>query len=197
VLALVGLLTSIATADTIPPLDLNDFGDQDPLTAVSVNLAGTEAVLSEDSTVFATVLINDPFFGDASIVVGAVNRLLRFEYDFVEGVEGAIFAAHIFDADTGVDVAGLDFNTSATSAGTVSFDLTSLTLLPPNLFGYGLAFELASFDFLALTDDASVTITNLRLVDPDTTVIPEPSTWALFGLGAAFLVWRRRKAAEA
>jgi len=202
--ALIGMTASLATAAPIvTPLDLNDFGIQDLLAEVDVNGPGTVAVLTEDITGpisgpdfgEVTELTNDPFFGDPSIIVGAVGRKLKFEFDFVEGLDGAIFSAYVFDAGTGFAVGGHEFDAFSTSSGTVTFDLEPL---PANLDGYGMSFLLIPFDFGDgfLIADASVTISNLRFEDPDSggPVVPEPSTWALIGVGAAFLAWRRRNA---
>ena len=91
VVIFIGLMaTASSAAPIVTTLDLNDFGFQDLPAEVAVNVAGTEAVLTEDITgPFSgpdfgeiTELTNDPFNGDPSIIVGAVGRELKFEFEF-------------------------------------------------------------------------------------------------------------------
>ena len=189
VFALVGVMSSLASADTITAIDLNDFFP-DPEVTVAVD--GSTADFVESGAFFSVGLFNDPSFSfEPYVIVPAPGRLLRFEFDFDEPTgNDDIFTAFLVNSVSGgfpISPA-FDFLASSTSSGTVTFDLSSL--VPDADSSTGLIFQLNALPgdgFL----DSTLTISNVRLVDPD--VIPEPSAWALFGLAAAVLAWRRRR----
>ncbi len=166
------------------PIDLNDFFS-DPTVIVEVD--GSSAKLSEDLTFAEVILSNDPFLGDPEVIIAAVGRSLKFDFDFMEGAgNDDEFGAFIIDPATGGSLGTpFEFFTSDTSSGTVTFDLSSLT----GTSDLGLQFDLLAFDFAS---DSMVTVSNVRLVDPaNPPAIPEPSTILLFGTGIAGLAAMR------
>ena len=185
-LAAIYASAGLASADTIIPIDLNDFF-ADP--TVTVALDGSMATIAEDPGFFTVLLANDPGLGDPEVIIAARGRLLEFEFDFVEPAPNdEEFGAFVTDASTGFSLGpAFEFFTDMPSSGTVSFDLTSLvgTTL-------GLQFQLSSL-FADAACDSTVTVSDVRLVDPD--VIPEPYTLALLALGVGVLVRRRTRAA--
>lgn len=169
------------------PIDLNDFF-ADP--AVTVSADGTMATLGEDEFANPVVLVNDPFLGDAEVVVAAPGRSLVFAYAFAEGPgNDDEFTAILFDASpAGGPVFGelAVFVAATTASGTVSFDLSAHTGKT-----LGLYFEL--FDLSLAGLESTVTIADLRLVDA--VVIPVPA--GLYLLASALVVLLRRQRAPA
>lgn len=177
---LLGLGSGPAAA-TVMPLNLNDFFffSTDPVT---VTADGSSATLGEDSSLVTVVLSNVPDLGDPNIIIPAPGRILAFEFDFSEppglGNDDE-FGAFVLDGSTGSSRGpAFEFFATDSSSGTVEFDLSTQVgeLL-------GMQFQLSA----RLGDSAissTVTISNLRLVDP--AAVPAPSTLALL-LGAALL----------
>jgi len=174
-------LGSVPAAATVMPLDLNDFffDSTDPITVAA---DGSSATLVEDSSLVTVVLSNVPDFGDPNIIIPAPGRILAFEFDFDEpaGVgNDDEFGAFVLDGTDGLPLGvPFEFFATDTSSGTVEFDLSPLVgeLL-------GMQFQLsAGFSDAEFT--STVTISNLRLVDP--VAVPAPGTFVLL-LGAALL----------
>lgn len=161
----------------IIPIDLNDFVAG---YTVDVSLSGNSAAITEDTVISFAILENDPFLGDPEVIIAASQRSLMFSYDFIEASgNDDVFSAELFDADSGFELYFFELESSA--VGTVLFDLSSLigTTL-------GLRFRLDDFDSLSGGVDSLVTISDLRLVDPDTVSVPEPSTLSILALGFLF-----------
>lgn len=176
-----GMVTAQAGSS---PIDLNEFFYD---AAVTISADGGLALLTEDEFVMPTVLVNDPFVGDAQVIVAAPDRSLRFDFVFSEA-EGNDdeFTAILFDASAdGGPVAGelAAFVSTFSQSGTVSFDLSAYVGMT-----LGLYFEL--FDISLLGLDSTVEIADLRLVD--TTVVPLPAAGLLFACGLVALMRRRR-----
>lgn len=172
-IVLSGLFLPNIALSAVTPINLSDFSLLDPSDPVVISSDGTSATISEDAALFSVILINDPFFGDPNVIIPGVNVVLRFDYEFTEPSQNDDeFGAFIFDADTGLTpdpATDFEFFIQDAGAGTVSFDLTSLTGLT-----LGLQFELASLP----SDNAfnsSVTVSNVRLL-----VVPIPSALLLF-----------------
>lgn len=164
-------------------IDLNDFF-ADPTVTVAVD--GSSAMIAEDPFFFSVLLSNDPGLGDPEVIVAAAGVSLLFDFDFVEGPVGEDdeFGAFLIDAGTGFSLGSpFEFFIDASSAGTVSFDLSGLVGTTLGLqFQLGALLGDAAFDSL-------VTISNVQL---QTVSVPEPPTLFLFfgGLMIA-LFWCR------
>ncbi len=171
----------VVTTAHATPIYLNTFFASAPPVAVVDD--GSEATIVEEIHVMTQFLSNDPTLGDPEVMIAGDGISLSFEYHFVEGVDNDDeFSAFILDDATGAPVDGLVFFTQATSAGTVSFNLSGLTGQR-----IGLQFELTAFDFTA---DSSVTISKVRL-ESTSAVIPEPSTVILLTIGVLCLAMMR------
>ena len=187
-LALIGMMSSLASAAPIvTPLsfDVGSFGFADP--GVVAQTAGF-AIIEADAFGFGTFFANDPVAGDFVVVDPSAGRELKLHV-FFDPAPLDFFRVSIINADT------FDVITEQTFSGffndTITFDLDPLALPPLPPSGYALEMEFASV--FGPTAGGTATVSNLRWVDPDATVIPEPGTWALFGLAAALLAWRRRR----
>ncbi len=115
------------------------------------------------------------------------------QFDF--GVRSTSTGAQTLSLRSNLDSYGADIftsvvaNTGAWSAKTNSFTFNSQTdaAVTFRLFGYGGTGSASSGTINTRIDDVSLTIT--------ATAVPEPSTWALIGLGSAFVLWRMRRKA--
>lgn len=176
-------------------INLNDFF-ADPSVAVASD--GVSAKLAEDPVVAFVLLSNDPGLGDPNVIIPGVGVTLTFAYDFIEPAPGNAdeFGVFIIDAATGLSAGRtFEFFTQSSSAGSVSFDLTSLSGKT-----IGLQFQLA-----ALPGDASfnsmVVVSNVQLSDGQIAVVPEPTSlmsWtALCGAGVLLTIRRSRYAPKA
>jgi hypothetical protein len=183
----IGLLVSTAAQSATIPIDLNDFVPFDPADPVFISPDGQTAILSEDAALSTILLINDPGFGDPNVILPGDNVFLKFEYEFSEPATNIDeFGAFLFDADSGFTpepASDFEFFTQATSSGTISFDLSSLTALT-----LGLQFQLSSLPGDTGLD-SQVTISNVRLE-----TIPLPPALFLFGSALIGLVGFRKKA---
>jgi len=181
---LLGLGSGPAAA-TVMPLNLNDFFPVDPADPVTITPDGSSATIGEDPFFSPILLTNDPGAGHPTIIIPAPGRILAFEFDFDEpaGVgNDDEFGAFVLDGSTGSSIdPAFEFFAADTSSGTVEFDLSTLVgeLL-------GMQFQLLAGPgddpFASLT--STVTISNLRLVDP--VAVPAPGSLVLL-LGAALL----------
>jgi hypothetical protein len=165
-------------------IDLNDFF-ADPTVIVAAD--GSMATFAEDPGLFTVILSNDPGFGDPNVIIPAADTTLTFDYSFSEAPgEDDEFGAFILDGNTGLSVAGFEFFTQDTSSGSVSFDISDLTGQT-----LGLQFQLTS----GFADDtgfsSTLEISNVALVETTglpISGVPEPTTLALFAIGAIGLV---------
>lgn len=178
---------------TIPLNDINFFAD--PPSAVEFAVDGSSVLMREDSLFSPVFLSNDPGLGDPPIIVAGSGVLLSFQYEFVKGmtqVENDEFGAFVVNS-AGISAGPMfEFFTSTSGSGSVTFDLSSL-LGEPFL---GLQFQLSSLPG-DVGLDSIVTISDLQLDVPGSTVVPEPSTLAMFLGLAAFsqvvIAGRRRR----
>lgn len=172
------------------PINLNNFyTDPDFNPTVTVAGDGLSAFIEEDSFSSVVLLSNQPSLGDPNIIDPDIYTTLSFNYEFIEGIDNDDeFRVNLFNTDTYDDdsiLPLLDFFTSDTSSGLVSFDLSGFAGL--NL---GLDFELRSFDnFL----DSTVRIFDVRLDTQSVTPVPEPSTTYSFLLGMLLLLLVKRR----
>ncbi len=173
----------IGTAQaSVIPIDLNlFFADAE----VTVSAAGDIATFEESEFFFSSILSNDPGLGDPEVILAGPGTTLKFEFDFLEGVgEDDFFFAAILDS-TGFSAGlGFEFETSSTSSGTVSFDLSALILTSAP---FGLQFELVH----GLTDSlltSVLTISDLSLVTVD-----EPPVVMLMLIGLLLIGLKRRR----
>jgi hypothetical protein len=178
---LVLLIFVAAPANAAVIIKLNDFNFYADQT-VALAAGGLSALIEEDSSLAAVLLVNDPGLGDPNVILPAAGASLLFDYDFVLGLVGNFdeFGAFLIDS-TGTSLgAPYQFFSSSTIAGTVSFDLSSLVGQT-----IGLQFQLTSLNGDSLLD-STVTISNVRL-DNGVAAIPEPSSvvcWTLLaGIG--------------
>ncbi len=180
-----GLLISLlwfGAATQAGPIDLNLFV-ADPSVTIAVD--GGSAIMREDHDpgVGRVLLVNDPGFGDPEVIIPGINKLLSFDYSFVEGLgEDDSFGAVITDASTGGSVGSpWEFFTSASSSGTIGFDLSALVGLT-----LGIQFQLERLPGDAASDSI-VTVANVALGQA---AIPAPlmlMNVGLIGLGAVRL----------
>jgi hypothetical protein len=170
-------------------LDLNDFF-ADP--TVTVSLDGLTATFAEDPFLTPVLLSNDPGLGDPHVIlpeIGGVGQILFFDFDFVEAGAPSInhdeFGAFIIDK-TGLSAGpGFEFFTDATSSGTVSFHLSSLS--GPTYEPLGLQFQLSAL-FGDVDLDSTLTISNVQLVPVP---VPGAVLLGILGLGVAGVKLRR------
>lgn len=189
------LVGGIGSADaaTFNRVDLNNFfffpGDP-----VAISSDGATADFNESPTASPVVLSNDPFLGDPGIVIPSFSQFLRFDFFFVEPPSNDDeFFAFLFDGVTGASFgSAFEFSTTATSSGTVSFDVRSLAGQT-----IGMQFSLNSLPGDNGFTDSILTVSELRVgaVEPPA-YIPLPASLpllagAMAGLG---LIARRRKA---
>lgn len=167
-------------------IDLNEFF-ADPTVTVSAD--GTHALFEESPSLSGVILSNDPSLGDLEVIVAGTGVFLEFDYIFTESALGDDeFGAWIIDPGSGFSLgAPFEFFSDASGSGTVSFDLSSLA----GTTGLGFQFQLSSLPGDA-NFDSTLEINNLRLV----TVVPEPSTLIMGGIGIGLLAARRRRRAE-
>jgi hypothetical protein len=205
VVVCVGAISLATQPAAAVQIDLNDFFSSDPTVTVAAD--GSSALLSEDASLSHVLLTNDPFFGDAEVIVAGPG-LLMFDFNFTEAPgEDDVFAAFVTGA-AGMSLGpGFEFLASDSASGTVSFDLSGLV---GEAF-LGLQFQLGSgtdllynrrtgsgnpFRIRGITGDtgvdSTVSISNLRTEAP----IPEPSALPLFllGFGVVGTSLRRLKA---
>jgi len=151
-------LLGFGAATQAGPIDLHDFV-ADPSVTIAVD--GDSAIMREDSDpgVGTVVLVNDPGLGDPEVIVPGLSRVLSFDYDFAEGLgEDDEFGVFVIDASTGAGVgASWVFFTSATSSGTISFDLSALIGVT-----LGLQFQLERLPG-DMSSDSAVTVSNVAL----------------------------------
>jgi hypothetical protein len=178
-----GLLSFDATATAI---DLRDF-IADPEVIVAAD--GRSAVFTESMLVSFVRLSNDPFLGDANVIVPGASTTLTFDFGLDEAADNNDdFSAYLFDADEGPVLGVLDsFTVTGTQSGPVSFDLApwvGRTL--------GLQFELRDLDSVPPgTFGSTATVSNVALV-------PAPTAAWLLATGIAALGgrrWLRQKSA--
>lgn len=173
--AIVSTWTAAAGAVIVTPIDLNDFTTLDPTVIVAAD--GSSASFSEDPAAFFVRLSNEPVLGDPEVIVPAAGRSLAFDFAFTEapGNVDEFFAA-VLDGTTGASLGpAFEFATADSLSGTLTFALGGLvgqTL--------GLAFELVSFD---IETGSTLRISNVRLLDPDPGVVPEPAVLLLLAAG--------------
>lgn len=179
-LACLLLLIFVATpANAGVIINLNDFY-ADPTVAVAPS--GLSALIEEDPSLAAVLLVNDPGLGDPNVILPGAGVSLLFDYNFVLGGVGNFdeFGAFLIDSSGMSLGAPYEFFSSSTSAGTIAFNLSSLTGQT-----IGLQFQLSSLFGDSFTD-STVTISNVRL-DNGVAAVPEPSSvvcWALLaGIG--------------
>ena len=166
-------------ADIIP-IDLNDFF-ADPTVTVSAD--GSSASFTEDPG-FNVLLANDPFFGEPEVIIAGLGTLLIFDFVFDEaaGNDDEFFAG-VLGAD-GFPVFGFEFSTGDSSAGTVSFDLS--TLIAEAFLGF--EFSVLSFDG---GGDSTLLVSNMRL--ETVVVVPEPPALFLMLTGMLALLGVTRR----
>ena len=170
-------------------VDLNDFF-ADPTVMISVD--GFSALLEEPPPggLSLVILSNDPGLGDPPILSGGPSKTLSFDFDFVLAAgESDAFDAFVIDLTTGVSAGpGFEFFADTSSAGTVTFDLSTL---PGTI---GLQFQLSS-----LPGDSGSGSTLLVSNVQQQTTVPEPGTLLLLcgGLGTSLLARRRSTRREA
>lgn len=180
-LSIVTLLFSLSGLAQATAINLNDFF-ADPTVTVAGD--GSSATIAEDASLLSVFLSNDPGLGDLNVIIPGAGVSLFFDYVFTEGAgNDDEFFAFVLDGATGFSVgSAFEFNATSSSAGTASFDLSSLTALT-----LGLQFELAAFDSVL---DSTVTVSNVRL---ETAAIPEPGTlWLFVGVGLIGWIVNRR-----
>ena len=176
ILLIVHLISAKATA-TVISLSFDDFFASAP----EVSVSSTNVSFTESPTISLLTLVNDPFLGDPNIIIPNTNRVLSFDYNFIEAANNNdLFGAYLFDVATFQTLSEIEFDHSST--GTASFDLSSYVGLT-----LGLSFEL--FDISGNGDTSSLLLQNLRLIDTvNNTPIPEPIYIAF--LGFAILIRR-------
>lgn len=180
------LPSSAATMD----IDLNDFF---PEGIVTVAPDGSEAFLEMDSEYGYTLFLNDPLWGDSGIILPAGSLTLSFGYEFFESFGNDTgFSASLFDGISGDPIDGFSLN--STESGTKIYDLTAL--LSPGQNFLGLNFSLDEYAVDPATGlhniGSTAFIKDLRLTY-ETTVIPEPNTLVLLGIGLIALGGVTRK----
>ncbi len=145
------------------PIDLNLFAAD---SSVTVAPTGNSATLSEDPAALLVFLQNDPASGHDEVITGDPNTRLAFDYVFDETIgENDEFGAILLDAD-GRSLGGdFAFFIQTSSAGRVSFDLSTFSGER-----IGLRFQLGSL-FGDLGVGSSVTIYNLQRVSTDTDLV--------------------------
>jgi len=114
-------------------------------------------------------------------------------FDF--GVRSTSTGAASFALRSSVDSYATDIFTTSTTANSAwtlktnafSYSAPVDTPVSLRLFGYGGAGSPASGTINTRFDDISITL------QANAAAVPEPSTWALIGIGSAFLLWRIRR----
>ena len=179
---LVAIFLSSPASAAIIPIDLNAFFPSEPEVVISSD--GVTATMNESPIIAVVTLDNDPFLGDAEVIVAAPSRLLTFDFDFNElPGNDDVFSATLFDSGLGPVNGVLEaLEIDATRAGAASFDLSpwvGVTL--------GLSFTLFDLNPQGL-QDSTVTVTRLQLNDESAVPLP-PSLLLLFS-GMVFLASR-------
>jgi hypothetical protein len=168
-------------------INLNDFF-ADPTVTVAAD--GSSAFFAEEPGFSTVSLSNDPGLGDPNVIIPGAGIGLFFDYSFVEaaGEDDSVFQ-FVLDGVTGGSLGAMfEFSSTASSSGTVFFDLTSLVGTQ-----LGLSFSLQS-GVADTGSNSTLTISNVRL-DP-IAAVPAPIALVnlLLGLGG-LSVFRKRKRA--
>lgn len=142
---------------------------------------GGSAKLTEVDGELSQLLENDPYLGDPGLFVPSPGATLSFNFDFDDGGGNDEFGAFVLGAAGAIPA--LSFITGATSAGLVTFDLSSLTDAV-----VGISFQLNSLELLAGDPQvlgSMVTISNVQF-EIASIPVPEPPAFALALAGLVF-----------
>ena len=154
----VGFFSSLAIATQV---DLTTFGPIDPSDPVTES-SGT-VTIEEDPNLSAVYFLNDYY------MVPSNGSIFSFDYDFQLGPEDE-WDYLVFEVDF---VEELFVNTSGT--GHFKIDLTAYQITEVSI-AWGLIWDGDNFS------GSKVTISNIEITTQSTSV-PEPSSFVLFGLG--------------
>jgi hypothetical protein len=175
-----GFETGDTTGWTYFPTATSTFGVVTP--GASSTYAG-----GVDNTFLASSAVIKQNAVGAGVV--AVGQTLTISFDFLElsGVGGVVFA-ELFTLDSGGGVTSSQILGGAPLFGTSSFTPRSFTpTLTANVDGG------VTLQFAVSTGAATGSFVNAQFDNVSMTVIPEPASAALLGLGGLALIARRRR----
>jgi hypothetical protein len=173
------LFSSAAHAGT--PISLTDFSGESEVT-VSGN-GGSASFVEVGSSSFVR-LTNDPYVGDAEVIVPGASTALSFDYTFDEAPgSDDEFSAVLFTSGAG----GGPYHGKlvrktipSTQSGTMTFDLS-----PYVGQSLGLEFEMLDLPGGDDTTNSTLTVSNV--------MVPEPSLWMSIASGCAGLLALHRR----
>ena len=162
--------------------------------------------------------INELQLSSSSIVnengVPATIRLLASDTDFLGPVKAINNSGSLtFNSNVGAPSSTLQFFADATNTqganplntpGTLLESVSGAATTDPDSFAGSLITPFSALGLYSMTEEASLTLRGLGSItgfnqSMESTAVPEPATWAMFGLGFAGLAlagWRRNKTAR-
>lgn len=157
-------------------INFNEF-TQDPYGGFIYTTETTAQIYHEG------VLSNDPYtYGESGIPIPTGVQSIGFNYSFWHGQDyySSAFAVSIYNGDTGDYLGGLEGD--ETGSGYFELDLRGMDLVA-NLLG--LEVDLAEYNVEMTFDETSsvLEINDLKFTVSDTSAIPEPTSFLLFGFG--------------
>lgn len=161
-------------------------------TMVVENPRASDSYMATDGVNVCSLFYPGSKIEQSTSITVASNMYYEFTIDTQPWHESdGTTAGHIFLAANGVELASVAFSTIPVSGLSVSFD----TRNNPDANGYnlsvGVKLDLAPLGGNVVDSSRTFTaVDNARLI---ATVVPEPSAFALLGLGALGLVARRRR----
>jgi len=171
-------------------------------TGATLTLSGAWSGLVDDFGGSTTNALNSDIAGASLSLVSNVGNGSYIQFSFsMTSLNGVSISFATRGTSTGFNAGQWSYSTNGTSftdfGSNTATTSTSFALASP---GTTTGLDNAATAFLRYTlDGASSVSGNNRIDNLQITAVPEPSTWALIGIGAFVMIWnlRRRRALKA